>query len=77
LIDFRPATAGQAPASANYGQDSRECNALLCLHPFSLTVEESGRHAPSDTAASSAVIVNRTFATEVLRGPPHAALGTR
>jgi putative ABC transport system permease protein len=30
-----------------------------------------------DTAASTAVIVNRTFATEVLGGPFHAALGTR
>jgi putative ABC transport system permease protein len=30
-----------------------------------------------DTAASTAAIVNRTFATEVLGGPPHAALGTR
>jgi hypothetical protein len=30
-----------------------------------------------DTAASSAAIVNRTFATEVLGGPPQAALGTR
>jgi hypothetical protein len=30
-----------------------------------------------DTAASTAVIVNRTFATEVLGGPSQAALGTR
>jgi hypothetical protein len=30
-----------------------------------------------DTAASTAVIVNRTFATQVLGGPPVAALGTR
>ena len=30
-----------------------------------------------DAAASTAVIVNRTFATEVLGGPSHAALGTR
>ena len=30
-----------------------------------------------DTGSSTAVIVNRTFATEVLGGPAHAALGTR
>jgi predicted permease len=30
-----------------------------------------------DAAAPTAVIVNRTFATEVLGGPSHAALGTR
>jgi len=32
---------------------------------------------PRDTAAAPAVIVNRTFATDVLGGPPDAALGTR